>query len=92
MVDPRSEELLRRLALNDEPALESVLQMSLAHVTDRGLDAKSHALVRFAALVALRSSGASYEWSVAEAHAAGASDEEVVGVLVSLLPLVGVAA
>ena len=82
-------DLLRKLALNDEGAVETVVGATLRFVEPHGLDAKAHALVRLAALIALESSPASYQWCVATAQAAGATDEEIIGVLVALAPVVG---
>jgi 4-carboxymuconolactone decarboxylase len=90
-VDRQQQELLRRLALNDERALESVLHVSVTNGRDSGLDAKTQALVRLAGLVALESASASYAWSVDAALAAGADEDEIVAVLVAVAPLVGVA-
>ncbi|HEY2998117.1 MAG TPA: carboxymuconolactone decarboxylase family protein [Acidimicrobiales bacterium] len=83
------EELLRRLALNDEAALEDVLGVPLGGDGVPGLDPRTRALVRLAALVALDADPASYQWAVADALAAGAGDEEVLGVLVALAPVAG---
>ncbi|MFO7279577.1 MAG: carboxymuconolactone decarboxylase family protein [Thermoanaerobacterales bacterium] len=83
------QELLRRLALNDEGALTALLGTSLAATGPGGLDARTAALVRLAALVALESASASYQWCVAGALAAGATDDEVVDVLSVLAPVVG---
>ena len=85
------EDLLRKLALNDEGAVETVLGATLGFVEPQGLDEKAQALVRLAALIALESSPASYQWCVATAQAAGATDEEIIGVLVALAPVVGLA-
>ncbi len=90
-MDHQHEELLRRLALNDEAAVESALQMYLADVGNSGLSPKTYALVRLAGLVALPASSASFQWSTSAAIAAGATDEELVGVLAALMPIVGVA-
>lgn len=81
---------MRQLAVNDELAVQSVLQMDVCDDSSV-LDPKTHALVRLGALIALQSSYSSYDWSVAAATAAGAADEEVVAVLVALVPVVGVA-
>jgi 4-carboxymuconolactone decarboxylase len=83
------EDLLRRLALADEQATESTVPSSVAAAAC--LDAKSGALVRLAALIALSSATPAYQWCVDLALAAGASDDEVVGVLVTLAPVVGTA-
>ena len=83
------EDLLRRLAVNDDGLLESLLGTGLAEAEPSALDGKTLALVRLAGLIALDSAPASYQWGVTAALAAGASDSEVVGVLIALLPVVG---
>jgi 4-carboxymuconolactone decarboxylase len=88
-VNPDHEDLLRRLALNDEGALESLLGMRLDDPGRTGLDARMMALVRLAGLVALDAAPASYQWGVTAALAVGATDGEVVGVLAALGPVVG---
>jgi 4-carboxymuconolactone decarboxylase len=89
-VKAEHEDVLRRLALNEEGILSSMLGTGFADVEPAGLDAKTAALVRLAGLVAVEAAPASYQWSVTSALAAGASDGEVVGVLVALAPIVGV--
>jgi 4-carboxymuconolactone decarboxylase len=89
-VNPAHEDLLRRLALSDEGALESLLGMALDDPDPTGLDAKTVALVRLAGLVALESAPASFQWGVTAALAVGATDGEVVGVLAALAPVVGI--
>jgi len=89
-VKAEHEDVLRRLALNEEGILSSMLGIGFADVEPAGLDAKTAALVRLAGLVAVEAAPASYQWSVTSALAAGASDGEVVGVLVALAPIVGV--
>jgi 4-carboxymuconolactone decarboxylase len=86
---PEHEDLLRRIAVCDETALEGLLGAALAGDEPSGLDPRSLALVRLAGLVAVESDAASYQWSVARAIAAGASDHDIVGVLVALAPIVG---
>ncbi len=83
------EDLLRRLALNDEGVLASMLGTGFAYGEPAGLDAKTAALVRLAGLIALESAPATYQWGVTNALAAGASDGEVVAVLEALAPIVG---
>ena len=90
-MDRAHEELLRRLAVNDETALQAVLRIAVAGDGTSGLDGRTHALVRLAGLVALQSAPQCYEWGVAAALVAGATQEDVVGVLVTLAPIVGVA-
>jgi 4-carboxymuconolactone decarboxylase len=90
-VKPEHEELLRRLALNDEVTAETVLGTILRSPDETGLHAKTHALARVAALVAAESALASYLWAVASALAAGASEDDIVDVLIAVAPIVGLA-
>ena len=83
------EDLLRKLALNDEGVLAPLLGGGVIDAEPGGLDAKTAALVRLAGLVAIESAPASYQWIVTRALAAGASDAEVAAVLVALAPIVG---
>jgi 4-carboxymuconolactone decarboxylase len=85
----QDEDLLRRLALHDEAMLESLFGPDVAEVERSDLDAKTLALVRLAGLVAVESAPASYQWIVATALAAGASEAEIVGVVAALVPIVG---
>jgi len=85
------EENLRRLALHDEQCVRSVLGIHLDNVEAAGLDPKAQALVRLAALVGLGASGASYCWAVEAALAAGATADEIVGALIAVAPITGLA-
>ena len=82
------EDLLRRLALNDESALGAVVGPGLADDV-AGLDPGRLALVRLAGVVALGAEPASYQWAVTAALAAGVPDRAVVGVLAALVPVAG---
>jgi alkylhydroperoxidase/carboxymuconolactone decarboxylase family protein YurZ len=87
-----AEELLRRLALSDEKAVcAAVGARPLAPATTWALDAKTAALVRLAALLALGAPTASCRATVELARAGGASDQEIVGVLLAVAPAVGAA-
>ncbi len=85
------EEALRRLALHDEHFIESVLAMDLRNVDASGLDPKTHALVRLGALVALGAASVSYQWNLEAALAAGATAEDIVGTLIAVAPITGLA-
>jgi 4-carboxymuconolactone decarboxylase len=85
------EDLLRRLALNDEGAIGSALGTTVADVGLVELEPKTHALVRLAALIALGSADASHQWGVSVALAVGVSEDEIVGVLLAVAPVVGLA-
>ena len=91
MIRATHEETLRRLALHDEGCIESVLGMHLKHDEAAGLDPKTHALVRLAGLVALAAAPVSYHWAVETALAAGATTDDIVGTLVAVAPISGLA-
>ena len=54
-----------------------------------GLDPRSYAMVKIAALVAMDAPPASYLWQVENALAAGVSPKEILGVLFAVAPQVG---
>jgi 4-carboxymuconolactone decarboxylase len=81
---------LRRLAVRDDRYIDGLLQADQASATLAGLDDRAHALVRIGGLVTLNASPPAYMNSVEAALAAGASRDEIVGVLIAVLPVVGV--
>jgi alkylhydroperoxidase/carboxymuconolactone decarboxylase family protein YurZ len=85
------EERLRRLTLHDDHLIRSMLAIDPGHVQGSGLDPKSCALVRLGALVALDAACVSYQWAVQWALAAGATTDEIVGTLLAVAPVAGVA-
>jgi len=86
----RVERLLRRLALSDERSLRSVLGGSAAELPGSGdLDAKAQALVTLGALLSVGAGAVSLRWAVEHANAAGATEDEVLGVLLAIAPAVG---
>lgn len=85
------EATLRKLAIRDDTFIEKVLACEQTNENASALDAKQHALVRIAGLVALDAAPPSYMASVEAGLAAGLSREEIVGSLVALMPVVGVA-
>jgi 4-carboxymuconolactone decarboxylase len=82
---------LRKLALRDERYIDALLQTDRTNPSLAGIDERAHALIRIGALIALDASPAAYMDSVARALHAGASHEEIVGTLITVLPTVGVA-
>jgi 4-carboxymuconolactone decarboxylase len=87
----RVEQLLRRLALNDEKLVGSVLARTVEDETVAALDRKAEALVQVGALLSVGACTASLRWTVERAQATGATDEEILGVLVAIGPAVGLA-
>jgi 4-carboxymuconolactone decarboxylase len=89
-VDP-AEDLLRRLAFNDEKALGMVLARRLGVDGESELGPKVELLVRLAALLSVGAATPSLREAVDQASAAGATASEIVGVLVAVGPAVGLA-
>jgi 4-carboxymuconolactone decarboxylase len=85
------EERLRCLALNDEHFARSVLGIGIDTIDVSRLDAKTHALVRLGASLAVDAAPSCYQAVVESALAAGATHDEIVGTLVAVAPMVGLA-
>lgn len=86
-----AEQLLRRLALNDEKSLAVVLATGSGPGLQAALAPKVDLLVRLGALLAVGAATASLRRTVELALAAGATEAEIVGVLVAVGPAVGLA-
>jgi len=84
------QERLRRLALYDDHLMQTVLAIPPGQVDGSGLDPKSSALVRLAALVVQDAGFVAYHWGVQWALAAGATADEIVGALTAVAPITGV--
>lgn len=82
---------LRRIAVRDDRYIEALLQNDSASATLAGLDDRSHALIRIAGLVSVDAAPPAYMNCVEAALRAGVTHDEIVGVLVAVLPLVGIA-
>ena len=84
-------ELLRLLAGGSDPAILPSFPTRSARWFSPGLDDKTRALIRLAALVATGGSPASFKRYVADALAAGATDDDVLETLTSVSRTVGLA-
>ncbi len=80
---------LRRLAIHDDAYIGSVLARGLRDTVPSGLDAKTHAMVRVGALVAVGAAPTAYMCAIEAALEAGATEQDIVGVLTALLPTLG---
>jgi alkylhydroperoxidase/carboxymuconolactone decarboxylase family protein YurZ len=80
-------DVLRCLAINDSHSVKSWLRT--AEAAEDGLDPKTRALTRIAALVAVDGAVPSYGAHADAAVSAGATAAEIVEVLVDLVPIVG---
>ena len=77
------EEKLRRLSMNDT---ERVLHLPLV-----ALDTKTRAMLDLAVLIALDGPATAFEMTADVAIAAGATEDELVEILIAAAPLVGTA-
>ena len=89
--EPQCAALLRRLAVSDERTIGSIFGGEITDLDNSELGDKTRALVRLAALIATESAAPSYQWAIGVALAAGVTEDEVAGVLMSVGPIVGVA-
>ena len=85
----RFQETLRRLTMIDEGFVEGQAGLGLGLAGAPALDAKIAALLRLGAAVAIGSPGVCLEWSTGRALAAGATEEEITGVLLAIGPVIG---
>jgi alkylhydroperoxidase/carboxymuconolactone decarboxylase family protein YurZ len=82
---------LREISDNDDGAIDELVAIRVAEAVDASeLDAKTFALANLAALIAIGGDEASYLLHVTAALDAGASVDEVTGVLTAVGPNVGV--
>ena len=88
-VDAATEEKLAKLAMSDPELLLAGLEARADWQATTGLDGRTYSLAKIAALIALDAPPASYAWQVANALDAGASPEDIVGVLRAVAPQVG---
>ena len=85
----RFQETLRRLTMIDEGFIEGQAGLGLGLDGAPALDARTAALLRLGAAVAIGSPGACVEWSTGRALAAGATEEEIADALVAIAPVAG---
>src|SRR3954452_22608222 len=88
-VGPETQDALSGISAGDLQMLEQAVGLREAELESAGLDARTFALVKIAALIALDAPPASYAWQVANAIDEGASPEDILGVLRAVAPQVG---
>ena len=88
-VDEATRTALAELALGDPELLGEGLEMRAQMQRQSGLDPRTFALVKVAALIALDAPPASYLWQVGNALDDGATPEDLIGVLRAVAPQVG---
>ena len=88
-VTPQTQEQLSGISAGDQSILEQALDLREAQLDRTGLDARTFALVKIAALIAVDAPPASYMWQVPNALDDGATAEDILGVLRAVAPQVG---
>ena len=89
MATVRFQETLRRLAMIDEGFVENEAQLGMGPVTASVLEPKTAALLQIGASVAIGSPAVCLGWSTGRALAAGATEDEIAGVLLAIAPVTG---
>lgn len=82
-------EALSGISGGDLKVLDAAMGLREADLEVTGLDARTLALAKIAALIALDAPPASYAWQVANAVDDGATPEHILGVLRAIAPQVG---
>jgi 4-carboxymuconolactone decarboxylase len=85
----RFQETLRRLAMIDEGFVEDQAGLRLDPAAASALDPKTAALLQVGVSVAIGSPAVCLEWCAGRALAAGASEDEIAGVLLAIAPVAG---
>ena len=88
-VDQATRQALMSLAIGDTGFLGEAADMRGQLRASTSLDPKTFSLVKIGALVALDAAPASYLWQVKAALDAGASPQEILGVLTAVAPQTG---
>ena len=73
----------------DEGFVEGEAGLGLGPAKTSALDPRTAALLHVAVLVAIGSPAVCLEWSTTRALAAGASEDEIAGVLLAIAPVAG---
>jgi 4-carboxymuconolactone decarboxylase len=89
VVGAETHQTLSGVATGDVSLLEEVLGLREAQAEANGLDARTFALVKIAALIALDAPPASYAWQVGNALNEGVSPEDILATLRAIAPQVG---
>jgi alkylhydroperoxidase/carboxymuconolactone decarboxylase family protein YurZ len=88
-VAPETQDALAGICSGDVTLIEQAVGLREAQQERTGLDGRTFALVKIAALIALDAPPASYAWQVANALEEGASPDDILGVLRAVAPQVG---
>src|SRR3954464_8639955 len=88
-VTQETQDSLAGISIGNPDVLETAVELREDLRAQTGLDPRTFALVKIAALIALDAPPASYAWQVPNALADGATPEDLLGVLRAVAPQVG---
>src|SRR4051812_22561369 len=88
-VTQETHDSLAGISMGDPSMLETAVELREDLRAQTGLDQRTFALAKIAALIALDAPPASYAWQIPTALAEGATPEDILGVLVAIAPQVG---
>ena len=89
VVGADTHQTLSGIATGDSQVMETVMGLRELNREGSGLDDRTFALVKIAALIAMDAPPASYVWQVGNALEAGVTPEDILGVLFAVAPQVG---
>ena len=89
VVAPETRRILSGLSAGNIEVLEEAVGLRELNRAGSGLDARTFALVKLAALIAVGAPSASYRWQIANAIEEGVTADEFLGVLKAIAPQVG---
>jgi 4-carboxymuconolactone decarboxylase len=89
VVGEETHQTLSGLSAGNIEVLEAAVGLRELNRAGSGLDARTFALVKLAALIALDAPPASYAWQIANAVEEGVTAEDFLGVLEAVAPQVG---
>ena len=88
-VAKETSDTLEALAAAEDSIITSLLEMQIQNLEASGLDPRTYSLVKIATLIAIGAPQASYVAQVAFAIEAGVKPDEIVNLLVTVAPQVG---
>ena len=88
-VAPDTHEALTGISLGDVDIRDKAIGLREFGRESTGLDARTFALVKIAALIALDAPPSSYAWQITHAVEEGVTPEDILGVLRAVAPQVG---
>jgi alkylhydroperoxidase/carboxymuconolactone decarboxylase family protein YurZ len=89
VVGADTHQTLSGIATGDSQVMETVMGLRELNREGSGLDDRTFALVKIAALIAMDAPPASYVWQVGNALEVGVTPEDILGVLFAVAPQVG---